>query len=73
MKKRSCLFAATAILLSNVMCAVVAYFYRDMLCGIAHGGYSAPAPVSLLYAIPFVLAIAVCIVLSVRFSRGGRN
>ena len=31
MKKLSFLFAAAAIVLSDVMCAVVAFNYRDML------------------------------------------
>ena len=43
MKKLSYLFIAIAILLSDIMCFVVAYNYRDMLCGIEHAGYSAPA------------------------------
>ena len=34
MKKLSYLFIAIAILLSNIMCSVVAFNYRDMLCGI---------------------------------------
>ena len=36
MKKLSYLFIAIAILLSNIMCSVVAFNYRDMLCGIEH-------------------------------------
>jgi len=32
MKKISCLFFALAILLSDVMCAVVAFKYAKMLC-----------------------------------------
>ena len=40
MKKLSYLFIAIAILLSNIMCSVVAFNYRDMLCGIEHLGYS---------------------------------
>ena len=46
MKKLSYLFIAIAILLSNIMCSVVAFNYRDMLCGIEHLGYSAPASVA---------------------------
>lgn len=53
MRKLSHLFSAVAILLSDVMCAVVAFGYRDMLCGIEHSCYSAPASVAFLYAIPF--------------------
>ena len=63
------LFAALAVVLSNVMCIVVTYCYRDMLCGIAHAGYSAPAGIAFLYAIPFLAGIAVFILLAVRFSK----
>ena len=51
MKKAAVAFVVIAVLLSDIMCAVVAYAYRDMLCGIAHLGYSAPASVAFLYAI----------------------
>ena len=60
MKTWSIVFAALAVLLSDVMCAVVAYLYRDMLCGIAHDCYSAPAGVAFLYAIPFAAGIIIC-------------
>ena len=53
MKKLSYLFTALAIVLSDIMCFVVAYHYRDMLCGIEHSCYSAPASVAFLYAVPF--------------------
>ena len=69
MKKWSYLFTALAILLSDAMCATVAYRWRDMLCGIRHGGYSAPASVALLYALPFAAGIVICIVLAVYFFR----
>lgn len=64
MKTWSIVFAALAVLLSDVMCAVVAYLYRDMLCGIAHDCYSAPAGVAFLYAIPFAAGIIICAVLA---------
>ena len=67
MKKLSNLFTALAIVLSNIMCFVVAYNYRDMLCGTQHAGYSAPASTAFLYAIPFVVGIIVCAVLAIRF------
>lgn len=69
MKKLSYLFTALAILLSDIMCFVVAYNYRDMLCGIEHAGYSAPASITFLYAIPFVIGIIVCAVLAIRFHK----
>lgn len=65
MKKLSILFAALAVLLWGAMCAVVAWNYSSMLCGIAHCGFSAPASVAFFYAIPFVIAIAVCVVLTI--------
>lgn len=69
MKKLSYLFITLAVLLSDAMCAFVAYSYRDMLCGIEHMPYSAPASVAFLYAIPFGVAIIVCIVLTCIFRR----
>ena len=69
MKKLSYLFTALAIVLSDIMCFVVAYNYRDMLCGIEHAGYSAPASTAFLYAIPFVVGIIVCAALAIRFPK----
>ena len=69
MKILSNVFAVLAVLLSDAMCAFVAYSYRDMLCGIEHMAYSAPASVAFLYAIPFGVAIIVCIVLTCIFRR----
>ena len=69
MKKMSYLFIALAIVLSDIMCFVVAYNYRDMLCGIAHSGYSAPAGIAFLYAIPFVAGIIVCLILAIIFRK----
>ena len=62
MKKLSIVLFAIAILLSNVMCAVVAYQYRDLVCGMQHMGYSAPPRTAFLFAIPFLIGIAACIV-----------
>lgn len=69
MKKLSVIFGLLAILLSDIMCAVVAYNYRGMLCGIEHAGYSAPASTVFLYAIPFVVGIIVCGILAIRFRK----
>ena len=69
MKKLSNLFIVLAIVLSNIMCIVVSYNYRDMLCGIEHAGYSAPASTAFLYAIPFVVGIIVCAILAIRFRK----
>ena len=59
------LFMVLSLLLSHAMCVVLAYQYRDMQCGIAHMGYSAPAGVVFLYAIPFIIGIVVCVALAV--------
>lgn len=72
MKKLSYLFTALAIVLSDMMCFVVAYNYRGMLCGIEHAGYSAPASTAFLYAIPFVVGIAVCAVVAYIFYKRSR-
>lgn len=69
MTKLSRLFVVLAIVLSHFMCVIVAYNYRDMLCGIEHAGYSAPANIAFLYAIPFVAGIIVCVILAIRFKK----
>ena len=68
----SCVFSAFAIVLSNVMCAVVSFRYCDMLYGIEYRGYSAPAEVAFVYAIPFVIGIALCAILAVVFYKKSR-
>ena len=65
----SMVFGMLAILLSDIMCAVVALNYRDMLCGIEHAGYSAPASTAFLYAIPFVVGIVACAIVAIKFRK----
>lgn len=72
MKKLSYLFTALAIVLSDIMCAVVAFNYRDMLCGIAHSCYSAPANVAFLSAIPFGIGIIICAVVAYTLHKKAR-
>lgn len=69
MKNLSNTFAALAVLLWGVMCAVVAWNYCDMLHCIEHHGCSAPANVAFFFAIPFAIAIVVCVVLAVVFRK----
>ncbi len=64
MKASSAVFRILAVLLSDVMCAVVAYNYCDMLWGIRYAGYSAPAWTAFLAAIPYAVGIVVCLVLA---------
>ncbi len=69
MKKLSILFITVAIILSNVMCFVVAYYYRGMICCIEHMGCSAPPEVAFIYAVPFMIGIIVCAVLAIKFRK----
>ena len=65
----SAVFGVLAVLLSDVMCAVVAFNYCDMLWGIRYAGYSAPANVAFLTAVPYIIGIIVCIILALFFRR----
>lgn len=65
MKKVSDLFFILAIILGHVACAVVAYEFCDMECGIRYGGYSAPAWTAFLTAIPYGVGIASCLIVAV--------
>ncbi len=69
MKKLSVCFWALAVLLSDIMCAVLAYNYCDMNWGIRYAGYSAPAWTALLSAVPFAAGIAVCLALAIFFKK----
>ncbi|MBE6536128.1 MAG: hypothetical protein E7677_05870 [Ruminococcaceae bacterium] len=73
MKRLFIVFSALAVLLSDVMCAVVAYNYRGLLCGIEHKGFSAPADIVFLLAIPFLALIAGCAFLAVVFYRRSKK
>lgn len=64
MKKLSSIFGLLAIILTNVMCAVVGYNYATMLCGIKHMGFSAPANTAFLLAIPYLIGVVMCIVIA---------
>lgn len=69
MKKLSIVFLAAAIILSDAMCAVVAYNYCALEWGGKYAGWSAPEWVAFLYAVPFLLGIILCAVLAVVFNR----
>lgn len=69
MKKISVGFGALAILLSDIMCAVVSYNYCAMQwCG-RYAGCSAPPSIAFLLAIPYAIGIAVCVALAVVFRK----
>ncbi len=69
MKKLGALFIVLAIVLSDIMCFVVAYYYRGMICCIEHAGCSAPPEAAFLYAVPFVIGIMVCVALAIKFRK----
>lgn len=61
MKKLSTIFAVLAILLTNIMCIVVTYKCTFLRYA---PGNSAPWSVGLLFAIPFVIGIIACSIVS---------
>ena len=63
----SIVFTTLAILLSDIMCAVVSFNYCDMLWGAKTAGYSAPASTAFIYAIPYIVGIIICIALTLFF------
>ena len=65
MKKLHNTFIVLAILLSDVMCAVVAYNFGILYLGGRYGMYSAPIWVAFLYGIPFAIGIVVCVIVAV--------
>lgn len=70
-KKLSTIFTILALILSHIMCIVVAYNYASLLwCG-KYGLCSAPASVAFIYVIPFGISIMICAVLAVIFKRKG--
>jgi hypothetical protein len=65
MKKIAWVLFGTAVLLSDLMCVHVAYVYRDIVCGMQHLGYSVPPSIAFLYAIPYLVGIAVFVTVGV--------
>ena len=53
-----------SVALTCAMCSVVAYQYSSLLCAQNHLGGSAPTYVAFLFAIPFVVAIAISLAVS---------
>ena len=69
MKKLSILFGVLAVLLSDIMCAVVAYGYCDLLWGGRYAGYSAPPSTAFVYAIPYAIGIVISVILALVFRK----
>jgi|GEM_PF-873213 len=72
-KKITITLRILAILLSNIMCALIAYHYRAILCCGEHGGCSAPASIAFFYAIPFSIAILLCLIPAEILRRKGKK
>ena len=64
MKKIRNIFILLAVILSDVMCAVVAYNFGILYLGGRYGMYSAPTWVAFLYGIPFAIGIVVCVIVA---------
>lgn len=68
-KRLTYLFTTLAILLSNVMCATVAYNYCTLQwCG-QYKGCSAPAGTAFLLCIPYGVGMIICVVLAWFFAK----
>ena len=72
MKKISSIFSLLAVLLTNVMIAVVAYNYGVMKVRVEHFECSAPADVVFVYAIPFLIGIFACVIVAVHYKKHGK-
>ena len=64
MKKISTIFAALAILLTNIMCVVVTNLCTSGYHAEKHHFTSAPWEVGFLFVIPFAIAIIACSIVS---------
>ena len=72
-KRLTYVFATLAMLLSNVMCAAVAYSYCTLQLGGQYAGYSAPADTAFLLCIPYGAGTAICAVLAWIFAQKHRR
>lgn len=52
-----------SVILFGAMMAVVGYNYAYMECAIAHQGASAPAYIAFFTGVPFIVLIAICLVI----------
>ena len=66
-------FTALAVLLSDVMCATVAYEYCYMQWAIQYTAAGAPASGAFLFAIPYTIGIAICVILALLFRKRYRK
>ena len=69
MKTVSNILLIVSVLLSDIMCAVVAWEYCDLVWGGKYAGYSAPPYIAFFTAIPFAIAIIICAVIAMILRR----
>ena len=69
MKKISTIFAALAILLTNIMCVVVTYNCTVLRYA---PGNSAPWEVGLIFGIPFMIGIIACSIVAYVTKKRGK-
>ena len=72
MKKISNWFLILAILLSNVMSAVVTNLYSDLQWGGTYAGYSTSPNVAFYLTIPYLIGISISIGIAIALKRKGR-
>ena len=51
-----------SFILFGVMTAVVGYNYAYMECAIAHQGASSPAYIAFFSSVPYIILIAICLI-----------
>ena len=66
------IFTVITLILSHAMCIDVAFNYASILCAIQHKGFSAPADIAFLFAIPYAVGILICIILALVFNKKAR-
>lgn len=67
------LFAAFAVLLSDMMCATVAYNYCSLQWGALYKGSSAPPVIAFLFAIPYLAGMVLCTILAYFFCKKSKT
>lgn len=69
MEKLHYLFTILAVLLMNIMCAVVGFRYGEMVWGAENAGYSAPPSTAFFLAVPYMIGILICVALAMIFRK----
>ena len=73
MKSLSFVFGLLAVLISDVMFAVVTYEYCKLYYGMKYEGWSAAPEIAFLLLIPFMLFVTCCLLLSYLFKKKSKE